>query len=100
MALHVAVFPQSSVAVKVLVIVYVPVHVPAVDASAKVIVTVASHASVAVALPNDGEVGQLMGEVTVGQVITGAVTSCTTIVRLHVAVFPQSSVAVNVLVIL
>ena len=75
-----------------------PVQVPAVVTSAEVISTVASHASVAVALPNTGVAGQLTGVVGLGQVITGGVTSCTTTVALHVAVFPQSSVAVKVLV--
>ena len=65
-----------------------------------VISTIASHASVAVALPKTGVAGQLIGEVTAGQVIVGGVISCTTIVRLHVALLPQSSVAVQVLVIL
>ena len=71
-----------------------PVQVPAVLTSDEVISTVASQASVAVALPKTGDEGQLIGEVTDGQVMTGAVTSCTTIVRLHVAVLLQSSVAV------
>ena len=77
-----------------------PAQEPEVDTSDEVIVTIASHASVAVAAPKDGEAGQLIGEVTVGQVMTGGVISCTTMVALHVAVFPQSSVAVQVRVIL
>ena len=62
--------------------------------------TLGSHASVAVAGGNTGVAGQLIGETTVGHVITGGVLSITTIVLLHVAVLPQSSVAVHVLVVL
>lgn len=99
-ALHVAVLPQSSVAVHVRVDVYVPAHDPGVEEVTKVIATVASHASVAVGATHTGIAGQLTGLVWVAQVITGAVTSRTTIVRLQVELFPQSSVAVQVLVTL
>ena len=68
--------------------------------SANVTATIGSHRSVAVAAGNTGVDGQLMGDVTVGQVISGGVISCTTTVRLQVAVFPQSSVAVHVRVTL
>lgn len=68
--------------------------------SAKVIVTVASHTSVAVAAGNVGVAGHSMGDTTVGHVITGGVLSVTEIVRLQVAEFPQSSVAVQVRVTL
>src|SRR6187551_2155817 len=98
--LHVAVFPQSSDAVQVRVVLYVPAHEPGVDASTRVIVTVASHASVAVGGVKTGKAGQLTGVVCAIQVIVGGVISCTTIVPLHVAVFPQSSVAVHVVVVL
>ena len=98
--LHVAVFPQSSVAVHVLVVLYVPAHEPVKVTSEKVIVTVASHASVAVGATNTGEAGQLIGVVWLAHVIVGGVISCTTIVRLQVALLPQSSVAVHVLVVL
>ena len=97
MRLHVAVFPQSSVAVQVLATLYVLGQVPGVVTSAKVIVTVGSHVSVAVGGVNTGVAGQLIGVVCVTHVIVGGVISCTTIVRLQVAVFPQSSVAVQVL---
>jgi hypothetical protein len=63
-------------------------------------VTVASHASVAVGAVNTGTDGQLIGVVCVAQVIVGGVLSRTTIVPLQVAVLPQSSVAVHVLVTL
>lgn len=95
--LHVAVFKQSSVAVQVLVTLKVPGQDPGVVTSAKVIVTLASQASVAVGGLNTGVAGQLRGEVWATQVMVGGVTSCTTIVRLQVAVLPQSSVAVQVL---
>jgi hypothetical protein len=98
--LQVAVFPQSSVAVHVLVTLKFEGQVPDVVTSVKVKATLGSHASVAVGGVNTGVAGQLMGEVCATQVIVGGVTSCTTIVPLQVAVFPQSSVAVHVLVTL
>ena len=67
-------------------------------ASANVIVTVASHASVAVGGVNTGTAGQSSGVVCATQVIVGGVISLTTMVPLQVAVLPQSSVAVHVLV--
>ena len=97
---QVAVFPQSSVAVQVLVVLYDPAQEPGVEASTKVMVTVASHASVAVGAVNTGSAGQLTGVVCATQVIVGGVISCTKMVPLHVAVLPQSSVAVQVLVVL
>ena len=63
-------------------------------------ITVRSHASVAVGGVNTGVAGQAIGVVWVTQVIVGGVISCTTIVPLQVAVLPQSSVAVQVLVVL
>ena len=59
--LQVAVFPQSSVAVQVLVTLYVPAHEPCVVTSLKVIATVPSHASVAAGGVNTGTAGQLIG---------------------------------------
>ena len=96
-ALQVAVLPQSSVAVHVLVTLKLPGHVPGVVTSENVTVTLASQASVAVGGVNTGNAGQLTGVVCATHVIVGGVTSCTTIVRLQVAVLPQSSVAVHVL---
>ena len=64
------------------------------------IVTLASHASVAVGGANTGVAGQLIGVVCATHVIVGGVMSCTTIVPLHVEEFPQSSVAVQVRVVL
>ena len=61
--LQVALLPQSSVAVHVLVVLYVPEHEPAVVTSEKVILTVASQASVAVGATNTGVAGQLIGVV-------------------------------------
>ena len=98
--LHEAVFPQSSVAVQVRVTLYVPAHEPCVVTSLKVIATVASHASVAVGGLKTGTAGQLIGVVCATQVMVGGVMSRTTIVPLHVAVLPQSSVAVQVRVTL
>ena len=65
--------------------------------SLKVIVTVGSQVSVAVGGINTGVAGQLIGVVCVAQVIVGGEISRTTMVLLHVAVLPQSSVAVHVL---
>jgi len=98
--LQVAVLLQSSVAVHVLVTVKVPGQEPGVVASEKVIATLASQASVAVGALNAGTAGQLIGEVCATHVIVGGVLSCTTIVRLQVAVLLQSSVAVHVRVTL
>ena len=53
-------FEQSSVAVQVLVVVYVPAQAPATVTSAKVIVGEASQASVAVGAVNTGVAGQLI----------------------------------------
>src|SRR5678816_3736480 len=98
--LQVAVFPQSSVAVHVRVVLYVFGQDPGVLTSENVIETLGSQVSDAVGGVNTGKAGQLTGVVCVTQVIVGGVISCTTIVRLHVAVFPQSSVAVQVRVVL
>src|SRR6187549_4127835 len=97
---QVAVLPQSSVAVHIRVVLYVPTHDPGVVASTNVIVTVASQASVAVGAVKTGRAGQSTGVVCATHVIVGGVISCTTIVPLQVAVFPQSSVAVHVRVVL
>ena len=69
--------------------------------SEKVTVTLVSHKSDAVGSMNSGTPGQSIGVTcAVSQVIVGAIVSCTTIVALHVDVFKQSSVAVQVLVTL
>ena len=73
---------------------------PGVERSEKVIATVRSHASVAVGGVKTGVAGQAIGDVCVTHVIVGGVISCTTMVPLQVAVLPQSSVAVHVLVVL
>jgi hypothetical protein len=75
-------------------------HIPGVVTSVKVTVTLGSQASVAVGGINTGVAGQLIGVIWVAHVIVGGVRSCTTMVRLQVAVLPQSSVAVQVLVTL
>ena len=61
--LQVAVLPQSSVAVHVLVAVYEPGQVEGVEESVKVMATLPSHASVAVGATQFGVAGQLMGDV-------------------------------------
>jgi hypothetical protein len=58
---HVELFAQSSVAVQVLVVVYVFAQDPLTVLSVNVIATVASHASVAVADTHTGKAGQLIG---------------------------------------
>ena len=75
MPLQEEVFPQSSVAVHVRVTLYVPAQDPGVVASAKVIATLTSHASVAVGALKTGAPGQLIGVVCATQVIVGGVTS-------------------------
>jgi hypothetical protein len=75
-ALQVDEFPQSSVAVQVLVTVSSAGHVPGVVTSAKVISTTASQASDAVAKSNVGVKGQSMVSFGItGQVMTGGVVS-------------------------
>jgi hypothetical protein len=96
-ALQVAVLPQSSIAVHVLVTLKLPGQVPGVVTSENVTVTVPSHASVTVGGVNTGVAGQLIGVTCVAQVIVGGVISCTTIMEVQVAVLPQSSVAIQVL---
>ena len=58
-----AVLPQSSVAVQVRLTLYVPVQVPGVVRSEKVIATDGSQASVAVGGVKTGVAGQLIGVV-------------------------------------
>ena len=65
-------------------------------ASEKLMATEGSQASLAVAAPKVGTVGQSIGDTTVGQVMLGGVISCTAMVRLQVDALPQSSVAVQV----
>jgi hypothetical protein len=60
--------------------------------------TLLSQASVAVGGAKTGVAGQLIGVVCDTHVIVGGVISCITIVRLHAELLPQSSVAVQVLV--
>jgi len=75
-ALQVEELPHESTAVQVLVTAYSAGQAPGVVTSAKVIVTLASQASVAVAKSKDGTVGQSIVSFGItGQVITGAVVS-------------------------
>src|SRR5688572_31728300 len=63
--------------------------------------TTAACAAVSVALPLHGALGiSIVSFSTTGQIITGAVVSCTKIVALQVDELPQESVAVHVLVTL
>ena len=73
--LQVAVFPQSSVAVQVRVVLYVFGHEPGVEESENVIATLGSQVSVAVGAVNTGNAGQLTGVVCVTHVIVGGVLS-------------------------
>ncbi len=77
-----------------------PAHDPCEVASENVIVTLASHASVAVGEANNGNPGQFTGVACATQVIVGGVTSVTTMVRLQLELLPQTSVAIHVRVTL
>jgi hypothetical protein len=97
--LQVLIFPQSSVAAHVLVIVLSWGQDPATVTSVNVMVALGSQLSVAVAEPVfAGAVLAVQRTVMLaGHVIAGAVLSSTKIVCVHAAVFPQSSVASHVL---
>jgi hypothetical protein len=73
--LQVAVFPQSSVAVHVLVVLYVFGQDPGVLTSEKVMLTLGSQVSDAVGGLNTGVAGQLIGVVCATQVMVGGVLS-------------------------
>src|SRR5205814_217995 len=92
-ALQVEVLPQSSVALQILVL--TNGQVPLGVVLTTTISTVASQASLAVALPHTGVAGLLM-VVLAGQVMDGAVLSFTVMVALQVEVLPQSSVALQI----
>src|SRR5204862_2810751 len=94
-ALQVEVLPQSSVALQILV--FTTGQVPLGVVLTTTTSTVASQASLAVALPHTGVAGLLM-VVLAGQVMDGAVLSFTVMVALQVEVLPQSSVALQILV--
>ena len=74
-ALQVAVFPQSSVAVHVLVTLAISGQTPGVVTSEKVTATVPSHASVAVGGLKTGDDRQSIGVVCATQVMVGGVLS-------------------------
>ena len=93
----VAVLPQSSVAVQVRVIVYASGHDPAIVASTKVNAGVAQ-LSVAVGVAQFGVAEHSMVEGPGNPLITGGVVSSTVITCDAVAVLPQPSSAVHVLV--
>lgn len=91
---------HASVAVHVLVTLYVPAQEPAVVTSANTRVYELLHASEAVATANTGIEGQLMVEGAGSGAMTGALISCTLMVCEAVDAFPQTSVAVHVRVTL
>src|SRR4029079_18497131 len=93
----VAVLPQASLAVNVLVTVDSLAQAPGVVASVNVIVGV-PQASVAVGEANEGTAGHSIVEGPGMVPKTGAVLSSTVITCVAVAVLPQASLAVNVLV--
>jgi len=96
----VALLPQSSVAVQVLVTLYSPAQAPKVVTSLKTRLKALPQASVADAISKEGVAGQLMVAGAGSGLMMGAVISCTLIVCDAVAIFPQSSDAVQVLVTL
>jgi hypothetical protein len=93
--------PQSSAANQVLLIVYSCGQPPATVTSEEVIVGVPSQLSVAVAVPVfAGNVLSVQSTVMfAGQVIAGPASSVTSMTWVQEAEFPQSSVAVHVLLI-
>jgi len=93
----VAVLPQASVAVHVLVMEYSPAQRPGVVTSAKLKLAV-PQASLAVGVLNTGVTVHSIVMLAPTPLMTGAVLSSTVIVCAAVAVLPQASVAVHVLV--
>jgi hypothetical protein len=96
----VAVFPQTSVAVQVLVTEDEPRQAPGVVASSKVNVTVPAQLSVAVGVANTGAAGQSIVLAAGSALIVGATVSFTLIVCDTEDEFPQASVNVQVLTIM
>ena len=100
--LDVELFPHTSVAVQVLVMVNLLAHAPGVVTSSTVTVTVPAQLSVAVteAMEATGtSAAQLTVKLAGVPVIVGAVWSSTVMTWLEVELFPHTSVAVQVLVI-
>jgi hypothetical protein len=93
-------FPQSSVAVQVRVVLYSCGHDPGVVTSLNVNEGVASQLSVAVGVVKTGVDGHSTDDGPGKDEITGAVLSSTLMVCTHTEEFPQSSVAVVVRVTL
>lgn len=94
----VAEFPHASTAVQVRTITCDPAHCPGVVLSCEVNVTDPPHASTAVAVANEGVSVHETVDGDGNCEITGAVVSCTCTVCTAVEEFPQTSVAVHVLV--
>jgi hypothetical protein len=93
-------FPQASVAVQVLVILYSPGQSPGVVTSFEVNVKALPHASVAETTANTGVAGQSIVDGAGKAAMTGAVLSITLMVCEAVDELPQASVAVHILVTL
>src|SRR5439155_18813513 len=95
---HVALLPQPSVAVQVRRIMPLPVQLVLSNASAKLMLTIPLHVSVAVAMPVLSVVGAMVHSSvrSAGQVMTGGAVSLKLMVCRHVALLPQPSVAVQV----
>ena len=99
---HVLLFPQASVAVHVLVMVYSCGQAPAAVTSLEVTTGARSQLSVALATPvlagavlSEHSIVRLAGH----EVIVGGVLSSTVITWRQVLLFPQASVAIQVLLI-
>jgi hypothetical protein len=95
---QIALLPQASMALHVRVMIRVVGHGPPVTLSVNVTTGLASHASVAVAVPvvlGTAEPLQLVSK-SAGQVITGGVVSRNVMVCVHVRMFPAQSVAFQV----
>lgn len=93
-------FPHASVAVQSLVTLYSPAQSPEVDIKEDTNVKALPHPSVATAVANTGDAGQLIVDVPGSPEITGASVSTTLMVCAFVAILPQASVAVHVRVTL
>ena len=93
----VEILPHRSVAVHVLVTLYVPAHDPGVLTSLNVREDTLPQRSDAVAVTNEGEAGQFMVLGDGSAEMTGGVISCTCIVCDAVEKLPHTSVAVQVL---
>src|SRR5688572_19689650 len=95
-ALHDAELPQSSRATQVRINVYSWSHDPGMESVVKVTSTRPSQPSVTVGASKTGNEPHSIGLTTSAHVIIGSVLSCTSMVALHDAELPQSSIATHV----